>query len=341
MLLPELTKQIASGIGWLATSLVGITAILSAAGFLVIRSHQDLLGITGLVPILPETWPIEGARFIYNSLFYLVAGLLSNHWTFLLILISYLLFVVTTDEKLSAKTIPIMRNFLVKILIAVLLLGGLSATLYVLLKYEAVSYLLVDPVFVITEQSMTNLRSENIPDNVLDRLNSIKGSILVGRREFLNTLKERIGDEQIAKFKSSILKHSIDKSIEYRRNKYGIIYLRSKYSILESSILLISVCLKFLLPSLDINITAHRAAKEIIGFIHHEKSLEHSINSVWISLLCLILWFFFFVTLILLPMNYGKLVKAGTHLRRDTMCHKGFRLLKPWPPVTGIPGVFE
>jgi hypothetical protein len=31
----------------------------------------------------------------------------------------------------------------------------------------------------------------------------------------------------------------------------------------------------------------------------------------------------------------------GTHLRRDTMCHNGFRLLKPRPPVTGMPGVFE
>jgi DNA invertase Pin-like site-specific DNA recombinase len=31
----------------------------------------------------------------------------------------------------------------------------------------------------------------------------------------------------------------------------------------------------------------------------------------------------------------------GIHLRRDTRCHNGFRALKSWPPVTGIPGVFE
>jgi hypothetical protein len=32
---------------------------------------------------------------------------------------------------------------------------------------------------------------------------------------------------------------------------------------------------------------------------------------------------------------------SGIHLRRDTRCHNGFRALKSWPPVTGIPGVFE
>jgi hypothetical protein len=31
----------------------------------------------------------------------------------------------------------------------------------------------------------------------------------------------------------------------------------------------------------------------------------------------------------------------GIHLRWDTRCHNGFRGLKSWPPVTGIPGVFE
>jgi class 3 adenylate cyclase len=36
-----------------------------------------------------------------------------------------------------------------------------------------------------------------------------------------------------------------------------------------------------------------------------------------------------------------ELLKTGIHLRRDTRCHNGFRALKSWPPVTGIPGVFE
>jgi uncharacterized membrane protein len=32
---------------------------------------------------------------------------------------------------------------------------------------------------------------------------------------------------------------------------------------------------------------------------------------------------------------------TGTHLRRDTICHNGFRPLKPRPPVTGMPCIFE
>jgi hypothetical protein len=41
------------------------------------------------------------------------------------------------------------------------------------------------------------------------------------------------------------------------------------------------------------------------------------------------------------PDSKNAITREGIHLRRDTRCHNGFRPLKSWPPVTGIPGVFE
>ena len=34
-------------------------------------------------------------------------------------------------------------------------------------------------------------------------------------------------------------------------------------------------------------------------------------------------------------------LRAGIHLRRDTMCHNSFRPLTPWPPVMGIPDILS
>ncbi len=70
-------KPLVSFISWIGVAVAGIAVILSAIGFLVIRGHHDLLGITGVVPMPAENWSVEGARFVYNSLSYFWGGLWS------------------------------------------------------------------------------------------------------------------------------------------------------------------------------------------------------------------------------------------------------------------------
>jgi len=60
----------------------------------------------------------------------------------------------------------------------------------------------------ITEQSLENMKSEGVPDDILDKLQSLKDQKFTGEKEFLDLLKGKIGDEQADGFKSLILKHA-------------------------------------------------------------------------------------------------------------------------------------
>ena len=62
--------------------------------------------------------------------------------------------------------------------------------------------------FKITEQSLENLKLEDVPDDVLERLQSLENQEFTEEEDFLNKLDETIGDEQTVKFKLSILKHA-------------------------------------------------------------------------------------------------------------------------------------
>jgi hypothetical protein len=62
--------------------------------------------------------------------------------------------------------------------------------------------------FKITRQSLENLKAEGVPDDVLKQLKSIQEQEVEGEGEFLNLLKETIGDAQTTNFKAVILKHS-------------------------------------------------------------------------------------------------------------------------------------
>lgn len=142
-LLSAFTQSIFAKVAWLGGSLAAITAILSACGFLVIRAHQNLLGILGLIPIHPESWAAEGARFVYNSLLYLVAGLFSSSWVILLILLSVLFPVIMANARWAAKIQAKTEYFIVKTVIFFLSFVGLLVIIAVFLKYESVSNLLV------------------------------------------------------------------------------------------------------------------------------------------------------------------------------------------------------
>ncbi len=61
----------------------------------------------------------------------------------------------------------------------------------------------------ITEQSLENLKSEGVLDDVLEKLQSLKNQEFIGEKDFLVKLEETIGAEQTVRFKSSILKHAL------------------------------------------------------------------------------------------------------------------------------------
>ncbi len=62
--------------------------------------------------------------------------------------------------------------------------------------------------FKITEQSLENLKTEGVPDDVLKKLQILKNQKVTGEEEFLGVLRGTIGDEQTDRFKSLILKHA-------------------------------------------------------------------------------------------------------------------------------------
>lgn len=66
----------------------------------------------------------------------------------------------------------------------------------------------VSPRFTITEQTLEDLKAEEVPDDVLEKLVSLKDQMFKVRKKLLDTLKETIGDEQTDQYQSFILKHA-------------------------------------------------------------------------------------------------------------------------------------
>jgi hypothetical protein len=62
--------------------------------------------------------------------------------------------------------------------------------------------------FKITEQSLKNLKSESLPDDVLKKLQTLKDRYITGEKEFSDILKTTIGNEQTLKFLPLLLKHA-------------------------------------------------------------------------------------------------------------------------------------
>ncbi len=63
--------------------------------------------------------------------------------------------------------------------------------------------------FKITEKSLKKLKSKKVPDDVLNKLESIKNNEFKGDKEFLKILKTTIGDEQTDRWISLLLKHAL------------------------------------------------------------------------------------------------------------------------------------
>jgi hypothetical protein len=242
-LISTIFKPFAAAIGWIGGTLAGITAIFSAIGYLVIRSHHDLLGIAEIVPFSVESLPVEGARFIYNSLFYLLGGLLGSGWVILVILLSILLPCLvlhpTWFAKLQKKTI----NSKVKVLLLGISFVGLIGIIEVFLKYQEPSHLLV---------------------NV----------------------------------------QTYDTAIKMRSHETGIQFLRTRYALLTAMVILGLVWLKLLPHILGVY------PKQIITKLITNEPIEEPQVKHWYPFI-LVLWAFFLIPLIFLPINYGKMVRSN------------------------------
>jgi hypothetical protein len=62
--------------------------------------------------------------------------------------------------------------------------------------------------FKLTEQSLENLTLEKLPEDVISQLETIKNQEFTSKEEFLEVLKETIGEEQTVSYKLLILKHA-------------------------------------------------------------------------------------------------------------------------------------
>ena len=62
--------------------------------------------------------------------------------------------------------------------------------------------------FKLTSQSLKDLKSEGLPSDVLKKLEGLKNKEFSGAEEFLSVVKTAIGDEQVDKYQSLILKHA-------------------------------------------------------------------------------------------------------------------------------------
>ena len=71
-----------------------------------------------------------------------------------------------------------------------------------------IGYLSPSNRFKITDQSISALRDAKVPQDVLDKLATVKGQQFNSKDEFTNALKANIGDEQTTKFKDEIFKQS-------------------------------------------------------------------------------------------------------------------------------------
>ena len=248
--LQALFKPVSSTIGWLGGGVAGLTVLLSSLGFLVLRSHHDLLGITGIVPIPPDSWTTEGARFLYNSTFFLMAGIFRRGWILLCVLLSALVLFVWSNNSLSAKVAAVTEHKVLKVLIIGCSFVGFLGLVVLFFFHESVSNLLVVHQFFDTEIVKRSL--QNMPK------------------------------------------------------------LRERFALLEALLLLGFVWL-ICLPRL-LNMTRKIATKESPDTpkknadVSKEKSPLFAFQyPVWYG----ILWGIFLVSLILFPMNYGKLAVSN------------------------------
>jgi Sulfatase-modifying factor enzyme 1 len=72
--------------------------------------------------------------------------------------------------------------------------------------------------FEFTEQSLNNLQEERLSSEILEKLKALKDKSFNKIDEFLNAVKQEIGESKTAEHKEKILKHA-RRHIEFKRGK--------------------------------------------------------------------------------------------------------------------------
>lgn len=112
---------------------------------------------------------------------------------------------IAGDEAVHDHRVKLSRNDARDI---IELTGALLAYLFTYRRrFDAFMDRRVGAEFEVTEASLQDLKGEKIPQEVLTNLERIKNQVM-GRKEFLNTLKATIGEAAAEKFRWRILKHS-------------------------------------------------------------------------------------------------------------------------------------
>lgn len=116
-------------------------------------------------------------------------------WILALLLASVLLF--STEVVLGANPSPIYKQVLEK-------LEKLNprGTIEVNMGVEPERY---EERFTVTEGTLQKLHAENIPEDILTKLEDLKDKILETEEEFTSALESTIGKEQVAQYKSLIV----------------------------------------------------------------------------------------------------------------------------------------
>jgi hypothetical protein len=71
--------------------------------------------------------------------------------------------------------------------------------------------------FMVTEQSLDNLRKEGLPNDILRKLESLKDKKFNTEGEFLEAVRQKIGNDQTVSYKKQFLHHAADDIAEIKR----------------------------------------------------------------------------------------------------------------------------
>ncbi|MCP4108057.1 MAG: hypothetical protein GY749_21345, partial [Desulfobacteraceae bacterium] len=75
----------------------------------------------------------------------------------------------------------------------------------VILEYSHYPY---NSQFKITDESLTDIRNEGVPEDIISQLEALKGNFYQNENNFMDALEAAIGEEQAANYRLSILEHT-------------------------------------------------------------------------------------------------------------------------------------
>lgn len=74
------------------------------------------------------------------------------------------------------------------------------------------------PSFALTEDAFKKLKQENVPDTILEKLDTLKGQTYSTEKAFLDAVVSQIGKEKMATHKKTLLKHGAAKKAAKKKN---------------------------------------------------------------------------------------------------------------------------